>query len=84
MRVKVQPNASKSAFAEVYGDDAIKVRIQAPAIEGAANKELLKLFSKSFNVSKSAIMLKTGHYSRVKVLEFPLTEKFQTWVETYI
>ena len=39
MRIKAQPSASKNEFCEVYGDDAIKIRIKAPAVEGAANNE---------------------------------------------
>jgi uncharacterized protein len=54
--IKAQPNASKSEFCEAYGDDAIKIRIKAPAVEGAANKELVKFLAKSFKVSKSDIL----------------------------
>lgn len=81
IRIKAQPNASKSEFCEVYGDDAIKIRIKAPAVEGAANKELVKFLSKSFKVSKSDIIFKTGQNSKVKIIEFPLTEKFSIWIE---
>ena len=81
IRIKAQPNASKSEFCEVYGDDAIKIRIKAPAVEGAANKELIKFLSKSFKISKSDILFKTGQNSKIKIIEFPLTEKFNTWVE---
>jgi uncharacterized protein (TIGR00251 family) len=81
LRIKAQPNASKSEFCEIYGEDAIKIRIKAPAVEGAANKELLKFLSKSFKVSKSDIIFKTGQNSKVKILEFPLTEKFSEWIE---
>jgi len=80
LRIKAQPNASKSEFAGAYGEDAIKIRIKAPAVEGAANKELVKFLSKSFKVPKSDIILKTGQSSKIKILEFPLTEKFQEWV----
>ena len=81
VRIKAQPNASKSEFCEVYGEDAIKVRIKAPAVEGAANKELVKFLSKSFKVSKSDIIFKTGQNSKIKIIEFPLTEKFSIWTE---
>jgi uncharacterized protein len=81
IRIKAQPSASKSEFCEVYGEDAIKIRIKAPAVEGAANKELVKFLSKSFKVSKSDILFKTGQNSKVKIIEFPLTEKFNTWIE---
>ena len=81
IRIKAQPNASKSEFCEIYGEDAIKIRIKAPAVEGAANKELVKFLSKSFKVPKSDIIFKTGQNSKVKIIEFPLTEKFSKWIE---
>jgi hypothetical protein len=80
IRIKAQPAASKNEFCEVYGEDAIKIRIKAPAVEGAANKELIKFLSKSFKVSKSDIIFKTGQNSKIKIMEFPLTEKFKEWV----
>jgi len=83
IRIKAQPAASKNEFCEIYGDDAIKIRIKAPAVEGAANKELVKFLSKSFKVSKSDIIFKTGKNSKIKILEFPITEQFQTWIETF-
>ena len=81
LRIKAQPNASKSEFCEAYGDDAIKIRIKAPAVEGAANKELVKFLAKSFKVSKSAILFKTGQNSKIKIVAFPLNDKFKDWIE---
>ncbi len=81
LRIKAQPNASKSEFCEVYGDDAIKIRIKAPAVEGAANKELVKFLAKSFKVSKSDILFKTGQNSKIKIVAFPLNDKFKDWIE---
>jgi uncharacterized protein (TIGR00251 family) len=81
IRIKAQPAASKNEFCEVYGEDAIKIRIKAPAVEGAANKELIKFLSKSFKVSKSDIIFKTGQNSKIKIVEFPLSNKFQEWIE---
>jgi uncharacterized protein (TIGR00251 family) len=82
IRIKAQPNASKNEFCEIYGEDAIKIRIKAPAVEGAANRELIKFLSKSFKVSKSDIIFKTGQQSKIKIMEFPLTEKFEVWIKT--
>jgi len=83
LRIKAQPAASKNEFCEVYGDDAIKIRIKAAPVEGAANKELVKFLSKSFKVSKSDIIFKTGQNSKIKIIEFPLTDKFKEWVGTF-
>ena len=82
LRIKAQPAASKSTFAGEYGEDAIKVTIKAPAVEGAANKELVKFLAKSFKVAKSDIVFKSGEQSKIKVLKFPLTEKFEEWIES--
>jgi uncharacterized protein (TIGR00251 family) len=81
IRIKAQPSASKSEFCEAYGDDAIKIRIKAPAVEGAANKELVKFLAKSFKVSKSDILFKTGQNSKIKIVAFPLNDKFKDWIE---
>jgi uncharacterized protein (TIGR00251 family) len=83
LRIKAQPAASRNEFCEVYGEDAIKIRIKAPAVEGAANKELIKFLSKSFKVPKSDVHFKTGQNSKIKIIEFPLTEQFEKWIETY-
>lgn len=80
LRIKAQPNASQSEFCETYGDDAIKVRIKAPAVEGAANKELVRFLAKSFKVSKSDILFKTGQHSKIKIVAFPLNDTFKEWM----
>jgi len=82
LRIKAQPAASKNEFCEIYGKDAIKIRIKAAAVEGAANKELVKFISKSFKVSKSDIIFKSGQNSKIKIVEFPLTEQFKRWLKT--
>jgi len=82
LRIKAQPAASKNEFCEIYGEDAIKIRIKAPAVEGAANKELVKFLSKSFKFPKSDIIFKSGQQSKIKMVVFPLTEQFTQWVET--
>ena len=82
IRIKAQPAASKNEFCEIYGDDAIKIRIKAPAVEGAANKELVKFLAKSFKVSKSDILFKTGQNSKIKIVEFPLSDTFKKWIKS--
>jgi len=81
IRIKAQPNASKNEFCEIYGEDAIKIRINAPAVEGAANKELIRFLSKSFKVSKSDIIFNTGQNSKIKIVVLPLTQIFNDWIE---
>jgi uncharacterized protein (TIGR00251 family) len=82
LRIKAQPGASRSEFAGLYGDDALKIRIAAAAVEGAANKELVKFLSKQFKIPKSEIRFKSGETAKVKILEFPVSRKFLDFVET--
>lgn len=63
--VRVVPRASKSEIAGELGG-ALKVRIASPPIDGAANAELVKLLAKTFNVSKSAVIILSGQTSKTK------------------
>lgn len=81
LKIKAQPSASKSEFAGLYGEDAIKLRLAAPAVEGAANKELIKFLSKKFKVSKSEIEFKSGQNSKIKLIRVPLTKKVQEFLK---
>lgn len=65
LNLYIQPGASKSAFAGVY-NQRIKVRVQARAIEGAANKSLCEFLSHQLGVSKSSVILRSGEKSREK------------------
>jgi len=81
LRIKAQPAASRSEFAGLYGEDAVKIRIKAPAVEGAANKELVKFLSKQFKTPKSSIAFKSGETSKIKTVRFPVTDRFEEWIQ---
>jgi uncharacterized protein (TIGR00251 family) len=61
----LQPKAAKSEFAGVHGD-AIKIRIQAPPVDGKANAELIKFLAKQFGVSKRSVEIISGELNRHK------------------
>ena len=83
LNIKAQPASSKNEFSGLYGEDALKVRVKAAAVEGAANKELVKFLSKSFKVAKSDIHFKSGETSKIKRLSFPLTDAFLTIMKEF-
>ncbi len=66
--VYVQPRASRSEVAGVHGD-AVKIRLAAPPVDGAANKELVTFLGKKLGVPKSAIRIVSGERGRRKILE---------------
>ncbi len=76
INVKAIPNSSKNVIAEVM-QEQIKVKIKAPAVEGAANKELIKFFSKEFKISKSDIEFIGGMTSKRKRIKLPFNEKIE-------
>ncbi|PIE70642.1 MAG: YggU family protein [Deltaproteobacteria bacterium] len=61
----VQPKASKNAVAGYYGD-ALKVRLTAPPVDGAANKMCIKLMAKLLSLPPSRLEIISGHTSRSK------------------
>lgn len=63
--VKVVPNASCDKLDGILGDK-LKIRLQAPPVEGKANKALVRFLAKSLNISKSDVVLLSGETSRTK------------------
>lgn len=66
-RVRVAPRASQTAAAGEH-DGALKVRVAAPPVEGAANEELTRFLSKSLNVPARAVEIVGGHASKTKTV----------------
>ena len=84
LKIKAQPQASKSEFCGLYGEDAIKVRVAAPAVEGAANKELAKFLAKQFKVPKSNVSFVSGQNSKVKLVKVPKSEKLDIFIQEMV
>lgn len=47
---------------------AIRVRLTAPPVDGAANDALLRLLAARLDISRSALTLVSGHTGRTKVV----------------
>ncbi|RME17041.1 MAG: YggU family protein [Bdellovibrio sp.] len=65
----VQPKASKTQVVGEHGE-RLKVKVQAPPVDGAANEALIKFFSKKLKIAKKQICLTHGETSREKTLLF--------------
>jgi len=66
--VRVQPRASKNEVAGVM-DGALKIRLQAPAVEDRANQALCVFLAELLKRPKSAVRLLSGERSRSKRVE---------------
>ena len=80
-KVRVQP---KSARNEIVGlhEDALKVKLTAPPVDGAANKACVAFLAKTLGVSKSSLEIVSGHKDRNKVVavRVPEGEGAKDWV----
>ncbi len=65
--VRIVPRASRS---EIVGehDGALRIRIAAPPVEGAANRELVRLLAKQFKVSRTSVEIVSGSASKNKMV----------------
>jgi len=65
LTVKAIPRASRTAIA---GADAawLRVRIQAPPVDGKANAELAAFFAQRLSLPKRAVEILSGDTSRLK------------------
>ena len=68
IRVHVQPRASKTEIAGRHGD-AIKIRLAAAPVDGAANESLVRFLADVLGVARSRITLLSGHQGRAKVFQ---------------
>jgi uncharacterized protein len=67
LHILVQPRASRSEIVGPHGD-ALKVRLAAPPVDGAANEELVRLLAREYGVSTSAVEIVAGFSSRRKTV----------------
>ena len=66
--VWVQPRASRTEVAGMRGD-AVKIRLAAPPVDGAANEELVRFLAEMLGVARSAVSIAAGQTSRLKTIE---------------
>jgi hypothetical protein len=64
----VQPGAKRSEIVGLHGN-ALKVRIDAAAVENKANAALVDFLSSLLGLSKSAVTIRRGATSRRKMVE---------------
>ena len=66
--VRVQPRASQDEIAGAVAG-ALKIRLQAPALEGRANEALIEFLAELLKTPKGAVRILSGERSRIKRLE---------------
>lgn len=65
LAVRVQPKAAKTEFAGVHGD-ALKFRVAAAPVGGAANEALCAYLAERFGLPRKAVVIRSGAGARRK------------------
>ena len=68
LAVRVIPNARRSEFSG-RRDGEVVLRLNAPAVEGKANKAAVEFIAKYFGIARSRVTLVNGEKTRHKVFE---------------
>lgn len=65
LSIHAQPGARRTEVRGIHGD-AIKIRLQARPVEGAANEALIEFLAAAFQVPRRRCVLVSGETSRQK------------------
>lgn len=71
LSLHIQPGAARSELAGLHGD-TLKVRIQAPAVAGAANAALIAFLADRLELTRRDVTLLRGEKARRKTLRLRL------------
>lgn len=63
--IRVLPRSSRAEIAGIQ-NDALKLKITSPPVEGKANEECVRFLSDLLGIRKSRITIVSGHKSRNK------------------
>lgn len=68
LNIKVIPKSSLNKVIRL-SENELKVKLTSPPVDGEANKKLIEILSKEFDVAKSKIMIVKGVTGKSKVVE---------------
>jgi uncharacterized protein (TIGR00251 family) len=69
IELHVKPRSSRSKLLGVRADGSLSVALKAPPVDGAANRELVKLLAKQLGMSRQHVTIASGEGSRSKLVE---------------
>jgi len=79
LRVRVQPRSSRDGVVGRY-ENALKIRVTAPPVEGAANEAVVQVLATWLRVPKRSISVVRGRRGREKIVDI-VTEDADRLIE---
>ncbi|MEI7932877.1 MAG: DUF167 domain-containing protein [Alphaproteobacteria bacterium] len=89
LAVRLTPRASRNGLDGIVtgadGRPALKIRLAAPPVEGAANAALIAFLADALSLRKADIDIRSGETGRLKILQLSgeppvLIGKLETWL----
>lgn len=68
LRLHIQPRASRTEVAGLHGD-AIRIRLAAPPVDGAANEALIRFLARQLRVRQADVSVVAGLAGRRKTVD---------------
>ncbi len=68
LAIRVTPRARRDEIVAVLADGTIKIRLNAPPVEGKANEALIEFLAKVLRVPRSRIEIRAGGTGRDKLV----------------
>ncbi len=65
--IRVVPRSSRCELAGIQ-EDALKLKITAPPVDGKANSECIRFLADKLNIRKKRVVIIAGHKSRRKTI----------------
>ena len=65
LTVHIQPKASTTECVGIHGD-ALKIRVAAPPVDGAANDELIRFLARRLSIPPTSVQIHSGPGGRHK------------------
>ncbi len=65
LTIHIQPRASTTECVGIHGD-AIKIRVAAPPVDGAANDRLIRFLARQLSVPTTSVQIHSGSGGRHK------------------
>lgn len=66
--VKTKSSSKKEAL-EKIDEERFLIAVREPPVDGKANKAIVRILSKYFNVSSANVCIISGHTSKQKIIE---------------
>lgn len=81
LKIHLHPGAKTSSINGLIGQK-LRIKIKSPPVDGKANKELIGLLARDFDIKKSQIRICNGELGRDKLIEIQSPAVLPEWFVT--